>query len=61
MQAFEQRDEGSEPDREGGHQDVPGDQPGELQSRQEYRVQFHHLSAFSVSLSGLREIRAIKV
>ena len=41
MQAFEQRDVGGEPDREGGQQDMPGDHPGELQPRQENRIEFH--------------------
>ena len=41
VQAFEHRDVGGEPDRERRQQDVPGDDPGELQARQEDRIEFH--------------------
>jgi hypothetical protein len=38
MKPFEQRDEGGEPDREGGEENVLGDDPGELQARKNDRI-----------------------
>ena len=41
MKSFEDRDVGGHAHREGGHQDVPADQPGELEARQENRIEIH--------------------
>ena len=41
INAFQQGDIGGEPDGESRQQDVPGDHPGELQARQDKRVQCH--------------------
>ena len=41
MQGFEQRDKAGKPDGEGRQQNVPGNHPGELQARQEERIEIH--------------------
>jgi hypothetical protein len=38
MNPLEQRDKGSEPDREGRQKNVPGDDPGELQTGKDDRI-----------------------
>jgi hypothetical protein len=41
VQALQDRNVGGHADREGGHEDVPADHPGELQARQQHRIEIH--------------------
>ena len=49
MQDFEYRDVGSEPDGECGQQNMQGDNPDELQPRQQERVEHPHPSLRTIS------------
>jgi hypothetical protein len=41
VKPFQDGDVGGHADREGGHEDVPADQPGELEARQKNRIKIH--------------------
>ena len=41
MTPFQDRDIGGHPHRKGGHEDVAPDQPGELEARQQNRIEIH--------------------
>ncbi len=52
MQALEDGDERGKPDREGRQQEMPRDDPGELEPRQQKRIESHSRSVSHVGIRG---------
>src|SRR4029077_16827011 len=53
-ESLQHGDERGKPDGEGRQQDVPGNDPGKLESREKYRVEFHRLASCG-SLGNVRQ------